>query len=141
MQYFADSQGLGLTANTTSPTGPITTNADFTRLAAQYAAVTLPTAIPTTPATAIPACPSDTNQLSSNTLPPTPNAAQCACLSARAWPCVAKPNLTPAVIGSLLNTGCSLLGQAGGSCNAIASNGQTGVYGNFVRADDASATG
>ena len=143
VQYFADSQGLGLTANTTTTTSAITTNADFTRLEAQYAAVTLPTTVPTTATSATPACPSDTNQLSSNNLPPTPNAAECACLSARAWPCVARPNLTPAVVGALLNTGCSLLGQNGGSCAAIASNGQTGVYGNFVRrrVDNARLTG
>ena len=139
-QYFADSQGLGLTANTTTSTSAITTNADFTRLEAQYAAVTLPTTVPTTATSATPACPSDANQLSSNNLPPTPNAAECACLSARAWSCVAKPNLTPAVIGSLLNTGCSLLGQNGSSCDAIAGNGQTGVYGNFVRRPPGSAS-
>jgi hypothetical protein len=41
-EYFFDEMGYGLTANTTSNDGPITTNAQFTLLAAQYAAVSPP---------------------------------------------------------------------------------------------------
>lgn len=37
-EYFADSLGYGLTANTTSIDGPISTNNQFTLLAAQFAA-------------------------------------------------------------------------------------------------------
>lgn len=41
-EYFADSLGYGLTVNTTSMDGPITTNSQFGLLAAQYRAVTPP---------------------------------------------------------------------------------------------------
>lgn len=51
-EYFADTLGYGLTANVTSttPGAPITTNAQFTLLAAQYRAAVPPA---TTNATAV----------------------------------------------------------------------------------------
>jgi 1,3-beta-glucanosyltransferase GAS1 len=129
-EYFFDSQGLGLTANLTDRDGPITTNADFTRLANEYNRVTLPTAVPSTTGQT-PACPSNSNQLSSTNLPRTPNSQECTCLVNTAWSCLPKPDLAPAVVGDQLNQACTVLGSAGGSCDAIASDGATGKYGEF----------
>ncbi|KAI9445531.1 carbohydrate-binding module family 43 protein/Glycoside hydrolase family 72 protein [Lactarius indigo] len=42
---------------------------------------------------------------------------------------------TSAIIGSLLDTACSLLGTVGGSCDPIAGNGQTGQYGTVSSCD------
>lgn len=68
--------------------------------------------------------------LASSTLPPTPNLAACTCLENN-LSCQFTPTTSnySAIVGSLLDYGCSLLGQAGGSCNPIAANGTTGVYG------------
>jgi hypothetical protein len=40
-----------------------------------------------------------------------------------------------AVVGELLDVGCNLLGQAGGSCTDIGGNGSTGVYGRLSDCD------
>lgn len=39
------------------------------------------------------------------------------------------------IVGALINTACGLLGQSGASCNDIAGNGTTGVYGRVSGCD------
>lgn len=111
----------------------VTTSSDFDALATQYGQATPPnTPDKTTAGSAnYPACPAqNTTFLASTTLPPTPNDAECQCLE-KTLSCQFTPqtdNFT-AVVGELLDTGCSLLGAAGGNCNDIASDGATGTYG------------
>ncbi|KAF8523442.1 1,3-beta-glucanosyltransferase [Hysterangium stoloniferum] len=134
-EYFADGQNFGMTT-LSSDNKTITPNDDFARLVTQYGAVSLPT----TPARSdagsntFAACqPPTSGFLGSTTLPPTPSAAECACFEQSAFSCVFKgTSNTPqevALIGSLTDTACSLIGTAGGNCSAIGGNGQTGVYG------------
>jgi len=111
----------------------VTTSADFQRLVTEYNSVTdinSPAQSAAGPA-AYPSCPATSTAFdSSTTLPPTPNDASCNCLENN-LSCQFTPitsNFT-AIVGALLDFGCSSLGQAGGSCNAIAGNGSTGVYG------------
>jgi len=130
-EYFFDSQGLGITDQTTSQDGTISTNADFTTLVNELSNLTLSTTVPSSATPALPACTSDANMLSSSNLPPTPNQNICSCLSSNAWACEVNSGTTPVIIGALIDTACSLLAGAGGSCDPIAANGQTGVYGNF----------
>ncbi|CAA7259990.1 unnamed protein product [Cyclocybe aegerita] len=117
----------------------VTTSDDFDRLRTQYGLVTFinsPSQSSVAAAT-YPTCPASTSTfLASSTLPPTPNEAACNCLesslSCRFTP--ATSNYTT-VVGELLNVGCSLLGQSGGSCTEIGGNGQTGVYGRLSGCD------
>ncbi|RXW23863.1 hypothetical protein EST38_g2014 [Candolleomyces aberdarensis] len=116
----------------------ITTSADWDRLVTQYGANNGPNtpAQGSAAASTYPTCPSETTFLGSNTLPPTPNESACGCLES-ALSC----QFTPAtrnysvVVGELINTGCSLLGEAGGSCLEIGGDGQTGVYGRVSACD------
>jgi len=130
-EYFEDSQGYGLTSNATSPP---TFNADGQALESQYAAVTLPST-PTqsdSPAATYSACASpNSNFVASNTLPPTPNAGLCSCLMSNVFTCVVNPGTTPAIRGELLDYTCQTLAANGGSCDEIAANGATGVYGPY----------
>ncbi|CAE6461996.1 unnamed protein product [Rhizoctonia solani] len=117
-----------------SDNATVTTSDDFTRLRNVYSNITTinePTQSSASQSS-YPACPSaDSSFVASSTLPPTPNTATCDCIAKNSFSCLYTPT-TPAGVaglGSLLDTGCQLLGQAGGSCNDIAGNGQTGVYG------------
>jgi 1,3-beta-glucanosyltransferase GAS1 len=125
---------------TISPDGStVTTSSDFTNLQAQYGNLTLPN-VPTQSAagsTSYPACPAESdNLLASTTLPPTPDSAACSCLenilSCRFTP---QTTNTTAIVGSLLDTACSLVGQQGLNCNDIAGNGTTGTYGRVSGCD------
>lgn len=111
----------------------VTTSDDFTRLQTQYGLVTPPNTpdATTAGATSYPTCPAQSaNLLASTTLPPTPNDPACNCLesvlSCRFTP---QTSNTTAIVGQLLDTACSLLGQKGGSCADIASDGAAGTYG------------
>ena len=111
----------------------VTVNDDFNRLKAQYTAISPPNSPAQTSAgvSSHPGCPTPNDTwLASDTLPPTPNLQACDCLGS-ALSCQFTPatsNYT-AFIGSLLDVGCSLLGQSGGSCSDIGANGQSGIYG------------
>lgn len=117
----------------------ITTSADWDRLVTQYGQATGPNTPSRASAAASTygACPSGVATfLASNTLPPTPNESACNCLES-ALSCQFTPATRnySAIAGELINTGCSLLGQAGGSCVDIGGDGQTGVYGRVSGCD------
>lgn len=112
---------------------------DFNRLKDQYTKV----APPNSPskdsagASSYPGCPSTNDTwVASTTLPPTPNLSNCDCLE-NALSCQFKPATSnySTIVGELLNVGCSLLGQRGGSCDDIGGNGQSGVYGRISGCD------
>ena len=117
-----------------SPDGStVTVNQNFDNLKTQYTQASPPNSPSESSAgsTSYPACPQqNSTMLASSTLPPTPNLAACTCLEDN-LSCQFTPTTsnTSAIVGSLLNYGCSLLGQVGDSCNPIAANGSTGVYG------------
>ncbi|KIJ68813.1 carbohydrate-binding module family 43 protein [Hydnomerulius pinastri MD-312] len=117
----------------------VTTSSDFNNLKTQYGQASPPNS-PTQSAagtTSYPACPQqDANFIGSTTLPPTPNLAACTCLE-NSLSCQFTPQTSnyTATVGALLDYGCSLLGQSGGSCNPIAGNGTTGVYGAVAECD------
>lgn len=132
--YFPASSAAGQFGMVTiNPNNTVTISSDFTRLQEQYANVTPPDAPSQSSAgsTAYPGCPSENSTFSaSTTLPPTPNDAACSCLE-NALSCQFTPTTsnTSAIVGTLINTACSLLGAQGGNCDDIAGNGTTGVYG------------
>jgi hypothetical protein len=107
--------------------------ADFNRLTQQYSKVSLINSplesgdgTPT-----YPPCPANNSSfMASPTLPSTPNSSACSCLENN-LSCQFAPvtNNVTTIVGELLNTACSLLGEKGGTCNDISSNGTTGVYG------------
>ncbi|KAF5384720.1 hypothetical protein D9757_006270 [Collybiopsis confluens] len=133
--YFPASsvQGQFGMVNISSDGKTVTTSADFTRLQSQYGNVTSP---PNTPSggssqATYPSCPGQNSSFAaSTTLPPTPNTDACNCLESTLG-CTFKPPTSnySAVVGELINTACGLLGQAGATCNDIAGNGSSGVYG------------
>ncbi|KAH0838660.1 carbohydrate-binding module family 43 protein/Glycoside hydrolase family 72 protein [Lanmaoa asiatica] len=111
----------------------VTVNQNFNNLKTQYTQASPPNSPSKSAAgsTSYPACPQqNSTMLASSTLPPTPNLAACTCLENN-LSCQFTPSTSnySAIVGSLLNYGCSLLGQAGSTCNPIAANGSTGVYG------------
>lgn len=111
----------------------VTPNQNFNNLKTQYTQASLPNSPSKSAAgsTSYPACPQqNSSMLASTTLPPTPNLAACQCLE-NSLGCQFTPTTSnySAIVGALLNYGCSALGQAGGTCNPIAANGATGVYG------------
>ncbi|KAJ7293176.1 1,3-beta-glucanosyltransferase [Mycena rebaudengoi] len=116
----------------------VTPNADFDNLVKEYGKVSLADSPSksSVAAASYPACPSSNSSwAASNTLPPTPNESACNCLG-KALSCQfqsASANST--LMGSLINTACGLLGQAGGSCREIGGNGTTGVYGRLDMCD------
>lgn len=117
----------------------VQTSDDFNRLKDQYTQVSPPNtpAMGSVSAASYPSCPStNTSWVASNTLPPTPNFAACECLES-ALSCQFTPATTnySAIVGELLDVGCSLLGQRGGSCADIGSDGQAGVYGRVSACD------
>jgi 1,3-beta-glucanosyltransferase GAS1 len=139
--YFPAASGQGQFGMVTisADGSTVTTSADFTALATQYGSTT-PANSPSQAAagaTTYPACPQQNSSfLASTTLPPTPNDAACNCLentlSCRFTP--ADSNYSQ-ILGTLLDTACGLLGQAGGNCNDIASNGSSGTYGRVSSCD------
>jgi hypothetical protein len=117
----------------------VTVGDDYNRLKAQYGQLSPPNNPSQTSAgsTSYPSCPSTNSTLrASTTLPPTPNEAACNCvennLSCRFTPATANYS---GVVGELLDSACSLLGQAGGNCNDIGGNGSTGTYGRLSGCD------
>ncbi|KAF8807668.1 glycoside hydrolase family 72 protein [Phlegmacium glaucopus] len=117
----------------------ITPSGDFTRLQAEYSTVNF-TNSPTQSAAGAavyPSCPASSAAFdASTTLPPTPNDPACSCLE-KNLSCQFTPttNNFTAIVGQLLDVGCSFLAQAGGSCNDIGGNGSTGVYGRISGCD------
>ena len=125
--------------NISSDGTTVTPNTDFTNLAAMYKQVSFinTPALSAAPAASYPSCPQQNSSfLASTTLPPTPSDSACQCLENN-LSCQFNPQVsnTTAIIGPLLDTACSLLGSAGGSCSAISANGQTGVYGEVSSCD------
>jgi len=111
----------------------VTVNGNFNNLKTQYSAASPPNSPSQSAAgsTAYPSCPQqNSTMLASTTLPPTPNLAACNCLennlSCQFTPATSNYSTT---VGSLLDYGCSLLGQSGGTCAPISANGTSGVYG------------
>ena len=111
----------------------VTPNDDFDNLQTMYSQLSFvndPTQS-SAPSASYPSCPQQNSSfLASTTLPPTPSDSACQCLEAN-LSCQFNPQTsnTTAIIGPLLDTACSLLGTAGGSCSSISANGQTGQYG------------
>lgn len=111
----------------------VTTSSDFDNLKSQYNAASPPTTPSQSAAgtTSYGSCPQQNSSwLASTTLPSTPNLAACQCLENN-LSCQFTPttNNYTAIVGALLDYGCSIIGQSGGSCAAIAANGSTGQYG------------
>ncbi|KAF8758999.1 1,3-beta-glucanosyltransferase [Rhizoctonia solani] len=131
--YFPAVGGYGM-IELSADNATVTTSDDYTRLQNVLSNITFvnePTQSNAAPST-YPACPAaSTDFLASSTLPPTPNTATCECIKANSFSCLFTPTTEQGVrgVGQLLDNGCQLLGQAGGTCDAIAGNGQTGVYG------------
>jgi hypothetical protein len=139
--YFPASsvQGQFGMVNISSDQSTVQTSDDFNRLKQHYTQVSPPNspAQSSAGAATYPSCPTtNTTWVASNTLPPTPNLAACDCLES-----VLSCRFTPAttnysvIVGDLLNVGCSLLGQQGGSCDDIGGNGQSGTYGRISGCD------
>ncbi|KAJ6474359.1 1,3-beta-glucanosyltransferase [Mycena sanguinolenta] len=141
--YFnASSAGHQFGMATLSPDNTtVTTNQDFTNLAAQYKAVTAvntPTQAQAAQST-FGACPQEGDSLEANaSLPPTPNDTACACLAEHLG-CLFKVPADgdyTALVGTLTGVVCGeLLPGVGGSCNDIATNGTTGTYGVVASCD------
>jgi len=117
----------------------VTVSDDFNRLKAQYTAISPPNSPARTSSSvsSYPGCPTpNATWLASDTLPPTPNIQACDCLG-NALSCQFTPATGnySAFIGSLLDVGCSLLGQSGGSCSDIGADGQSGIYGRISGCD------
>jgi len=133
--YFpaqSDAGQFGM-VNISADGSTVTTSTDYSNLQAAYGAVTFVNVPPqsSAPAASYPACPAqNTSFLASSTLPPTPNDAACRCLEAN-LDCLFNPQTsnTTSILGPLLDTACGLIGTAGGNCNALSANGQTGTYG------------
>jgi hypothetical protein len=125
--------------NISSDGTTVTPNTDFTNLATMYNAVSFinTPALSAAPSASYPSCPGQNSSfLASTTLPPTPSDSACQCLES-SLSCQFNPQVanTTAIVGSLLDTACSLLGSAGGSCSPISANGQTGQYGEVSSCD------
>jgi len=110
---------------------------DFNRLQSQYSQVTFVNSPSQGSSVATyPSCPTTNDTFDASTsLPPTPNDAACSCLE-NALPCRFSPQTTnySVIVGDLIDTGCSLLGQNGStSCNAI--GGGNGTYGSVSGCD------
>lgn len=139
--YFPAESGQGefgmITLSTDGST--VTPNTDFENLKTMYNQVSFINnpSQSSAPSAAFPACPQqNTTFLASTTLPSTPSDSACQCLESN-LSCQFNPQTsnTSAIVGSLLDTACSLLGSVGGSCDPIAANGQTGQYGTVSSCD------
>lgn len=117
--------------NISSDGSTVTTSDDFNRLKTQYGQISPPNSPSASGTSAFPACPTQNSTwLASSALPPTPNDAVCSCLEST-FACSFAPQTsnTSAIVGSLLDEACGLLGSNGGNCNAIAADGAAGTYG------------
>ncbi|KAJ3551455.1 hypothetical protein NP233_g13079 [Leucocoprinus birnbaumii] len=117
----------------------VTTSNDFNNLQQQYSSASPPNSPPQSSAgsSSYPSCSApSTSFVASNTLPPTPNLQACDCLES-ALSCQFTPATSnySVIVGELLDVGCSLLGQAGGSCSDIGGDGQAGSYGHVSGCD------
>jgi len=132
VSYFPAFGGFGM-VNISTDGKTVTTGDDFARLKQQYNNVSFIESPNSGGAgsTSYPTCAAPTADfLASNTLPPTPNTNVCNCVD-QTFSCLFTPQ-TPnytAVIGDLLNYGCSQLGKSGGNCDVIAADGGAGTYG------------
>jgi len=132
-------QGQFGIVNVSADGSTVTTSPDYVRLQQQYSNVSFlnSPAQPAAGTATYPSCPPTTASFNaSDTLPPTPNDAACNCLeqnlSCRFTP---QTTNTTAIVGVLLDQTCSFVGQKGGTCNDISSNGATGVYGRVSGCD------
>ncbi|KAG9084926.1 1,3-beta-glucanosyltransferase gas1 [Ceratobasidium sp. UAMH 11750] len=131
--YFFAVGGYGM-VNISADNTTVTVSDDFNRLKNVLSTITTvnePVQSSAGPSS-YSSCPSaNTSFLASSTLPPTPNLAACDCIVKNSLSCLFTPTTPQGVngVGQLLDLGCQLLGQNGGSCDAIAGNGQTGTYG------------
>ncbi|KAI0320437.1 carbohydrate-binding module family 43 protein/Glycoside hydrolase family 72 protein [Amylostereum chailletii] len=138
--YFPAQSGQGQFGMVTisSDNTTVQTSQDFDNLKAQYTSVSLINNPPAgNSATAYPSCPTqNATFLASTTLPPTPVDSACACVES-SLSCQFTPQVsnTTAIVGTLLDTACQLLGQQGSNCNSIAGNGTTGTYGAVAACD------
>ncbi|PPQ65976.1 hypothetical protein CVT24_011193 [Panaeolus cyanescens] len=116
----------------------VTPNNDFNVLKTQYNSVSFINSPSQSSAgsSSFPSCPSSASFAASNTLPPTPDNSACNCLENN-LSCQFTPQTSnfSVIVGELLDTGCSLLGGAGGNCNDISADGQAGVYGRVSECD------
>jgi hypothetical protein len=132
--YFPAQSAAGQFGMVTIADGnTVTVNEDFNRLKTQYGQLQPPNSPDKNSAgsTNYPACPQQNSSfIASTTLPPTPNDPACKCLE-NVLSCQFKPATTntTGIVGSLLDTACSLLGSKGGNCNDISGNGTSGSYG------------
>ncbi|TFY83134.1 hypothetical protein EWM64_g879 [Hericium alpestre] len=131
--YFPATSDQGSFGMVTINGNQVQTSQDFDNLKAQYGQASGPNSPSQSSAgsSTYPACPAQsTNLLVSNTLPPTPNDAACDCLQ-NSLSCQFTPTTsnTTGILGPLLDTACSLIGTAGGNCNAISGSGSSGQYG------------
>ena len=133
--YFPAESGQGEFGMITlsSDQSTVTPNTDFDNLKTMYTQVSFINnpAQSSAPSASYPSCPQEnTTFLASTILPSTPSDSACQCLESN-LSCQFNPQTsnTSGIIGSLLDTACSLLGTAGGSCDPISGNGQTGTYG------------
>lgn len=133
--YFpaASSQGQFGMVTISADGSTVTTSSDYQLLQQEYSNVTfINSPLQSDDATpTYPSCPAVNSVfVASPTLPPTPNNAACSCLENN-LSCQFTPSTTnvSSIVGVLLDTACSLLGQQGGTCNDISSNGTSGVYG------------
>lgn len=117
----------------------VTTSNDYNLLKAQYGQASGPNSPSQSSAGSsnYPSCPTTSSAfVASVNLPPTPNESACNCLestlSCKFTP--ATSNYTT-VVGALLDTACSLVGQKGASCSDIGGDGQAGTYGRLSGCD------
>ncbi|KAL7421398.1 1,3-beta-glucanosyltransferase [Cryptotrichosporon argae] len=132
--YFPTTDGHGIVNISTDGT-QIITGTDFSLLSAQYNASTGPNSPSQSSSTVTTtSCPAENaTLLASTTLPPTPDESVCICVNVNALACHvnwAAAN-SPDIVGELTNYACNLLAStnSGASCDAIAGNGTSGVYG------------
>ena len=133
--YFpaASAQGQFGMVTISADGSTVTTSSDFQLLQQEYSNVTfINSPLQSDDGTpTYPSCPAANSLFNASpTLPPTPNDAACSCLENH-LSCQFTPSTTnvSSIVGVLLDTACGLLGQVGGACNDISSNGTTGVYG------------
>lgn len=137
--YFPDASAAGQFGMVTisSDGSSVSVSDDFTRLQAQYGNVTfINSPSKGSSQESYPSCPANNANFNAVTkLPPTPNAGACNCLEDN-LSCRFTPQTSnySAIVGDLLNQGCSFLGQDGTSCDDIAS-GTDGTYGRLSGCD------
>lgn len=117
----------------------VSTGDDFNNLKTEYGSVSFINSPSQSSAgtSSYPACPAESDVFAaSTTLPPTPDLAACTCLEQH-LSCQFTPSTSnyTAIVGELLDFGCSSLGQIGGSCDDIGGNGTSGVYGRISDCD------